>query len=139
MFGSRIQNNRVAQFSLNRIKDALIMITFGVVGSNLLLMATGGFPLVNTADAAKDTFALAPVQVTDLSFDLTPSSPTMVNQVQFSVNVPDGSIPTSVAIEFDGNDPMSFKCRAQEGGSTWSCAVPNMEVGDLDQFSVVAY
>ena len=134
-----MRKNGIAQFSLNRIKDALIMITVGVVGSNLILMATGGFPLVTSAEAAKDTFAHAPVEVTNLNFDLNTSNPTMVSQVQFSINVPDGSTPTSVNIEFDNGDQMSFKCSAQDGGSTWTCAVRNMEVGDLNQFSVLAY
>ena len=134
-----MRKNRIAQFSLKRIKDALIMITVGIVGSNLILLATGRFPVVTSAEAANDTFATAPVQVSNLNFGLTPSNPTMVNQVQFSVFVPDGSTPTSVTIEFDGNDPMSFKCFAQDGGSTWACTVRNVEVGDLDQFSVVAY
>ncbi|HUS83520.1 MAG TPA: hypothetical protein VMX56_00125 [Anaerolineales bacterium] len=134
-----MRKNRIAQFSLKRIKDALIMITVGIVGSNLILLATGRFPVVTSAEAANDTYATAPVQVSNLNFGLTPSNPTMVSQVQFSINVPDGSTPTSVNIEFDNGDQMSFKCSAQDGGSTWACTVRNVEVGDLDQFSVVAY
>jgi hypothetical protein len=139
MFGSRIRKNRIAQFSLNRIKDALIMITVGVVGSNLLLMATGGFPIVKTAEAARDTYNLGAVQVSNLNFDLNPSNPTMVSQVQFRVNVPDGSTPTSVTIKFDNTDQMSFSCYAQDGESLWTCTVRNVGVGDLNQYSVLAY
>ena len=139
MFGSRIRKNRIAQFSLNRIKDALIMITVGVVGSNLLLMATGGLPLFETAEAASGTYARAAVQVSNLNFDLNPSNPTMVSQVQFRVNVPDGSTPTSVTIKFDNTDQMSFSCYAQDGESLWTCTVRNVGVGDLNQYSVLAY
>ena len=139
MFSSRIRKNRITQFSLNRIKDALIMITVGVVGSNLLLMATGGFPLVGTAEAATDTHTPATVQVSNLNFDLNSSNPTMVSQVQFRVNVPDGSTPTSVTIKFNNTDQMSFICYAQDGESLWTCAVRNVKVGDLNQFSVLAY
>ena len=139
MFGSRIRKNRIAQFSLNRIKDALIMITVGVVGSNLLLMATGGLPLFETAEAASGTYARAAVQVSNLNFDLNPSNPTMVSQVQFRVNVPDGSTPTSVTIKFDNTDQMSFICYAQDGESLWTCAVRNVGVGDINQYSVLAY
>ena len=115
------------------------MITVGVVGSNLLLMATGGFPLVGTAEAATDTHTLATVQVSNLNFDLNPSNPTMVSQVQFRVNVPDGSRPTSVTIGFDSGNQGSFKCYTQDGGNLWACAVRNVGVGDLNQFSVLAY
>ena len=139
MFGSRIRKNRIAQFSLNRIKDALIMITVGVVGSNLLLMATGGLPLVKTAEAASDTYTHAAPQVSNLNFDLNPSNPTMVSQVQFRLNVPDGSTPSSVTIGFDNTDQLSFKCHAQDGGDLWTCAVRNVKVDDLHQFSVLAY
>ena len=139
MLNSRIRKNRIAQFSLNRIKDVLIMITVGVVGSNLLLMATGGVPLVKTAEAASDTHTIAAVQVSNINFDLNPSNPTMVSQVQFRVNVPDGSTPTSVTIEFDSPDQMPFKCYVQDGGGIWTCAVRNVGVGDLNQFSVLAY
>ncbi len=115
------------------------MITAGVVGSNLLLMATGGFPLVNTAEAASNTHTIAAVQVSNLNFDLNPSNPTMVSQVQFRVNIPDGSTPTSVTIEFGSADQISFKCYVQDGGSVWTCAVRGVGVGDLNQFSVLAY
>ncbi|MCK5054041.1 MAG: hypothetical protein KAR65_07170 [Anaerolineales bacterium] len=139
MFHSRIRKNRIAQFSLNRIKDALIMITVGVIGSNLLLIATGGLPLFETAEAASDTYAHAAVQVSNLNFDLNPSNPTMVSQVQIRVNVPDGSTPTSVAIGFDNTEQTSFKCYIQDGSGLWTCDVSNVEVGDLNQYSVLAY
>ncbi len=115
------------------------MITVGVVGSNLLLMAPGGFPLVGTAEAATDTHTLATVQVSNLNFDLNPSNPTMVSQVQFRVNVPNGSTPTSVTIKFNNTDQMSFICYAQDDESLWTCAVRNVGVGDINQYSVLAY
>lgn len=115
------------------------MITVGVVGSNLLLMATGGFPLIKTAEAASDTHTIAAAQVSNLNFDLNPSNPTMVSQVQFRVNVPDGSTPTSVTIKFGSADQGSFKCYPQDGGGIWTCALRNVKIGDLNQFSVLAY
>jgi hypothetical protein len=139
MLGSKIRINRIAQFSLNRIKDALVMIAVGVIGGNLLLMATGGFPLVKTAEAASDTYTIAAAQVSNLNFDLNPSNPTMVRQVQFRVNAPDGSTPTSVTVRFDNGEQMSFKCYSQDDGSLWACAVQNVKVNDLTQVSVLAY
>ncbi len=115
------------------------MITVGVVGSNLFLMATGGFPLINTAEATSDTRTIAAVQVSNLNIDLNPSNPTMASEVRFRVNVPDGSTPTSVTIEFDSADQMSFKCYVQDGRSVWTCAVQSMGVDDLNQFSVLTY
>lgn len=139
MLSSNIRINRIAQFSLNRIKDALVMIAVGVIGGNLLLMATGGFPLVKTAEAAGDTYTIAAAQVSNLNFDLNPSNPTMVSQVQFRVNAPDGSTPTSVTVGFDNSKQMSFKCYTQDDGSLWTCAVQNVKVNDLNQVSVLAY
>ncbi len=115
------------------------MITVGIVVSNLLLMATGGFPLVKTAEAASNTHTLAAIQVSNLNFDLNPSNPTMVSQVQFRVNVSDGSTPTSVTIEFKNADQLSFKCYTQDGGGIWTCAIRSVGVGDINQFSVLAY
>lgn len=115
------------------------MIAVGVIGGNLLLMATGGFPLVKIAEATSDTHTLAAVQVSNLNFDLNPSNPTMVSQVQLRINVPDGSTPTYVTIEFDSADQLSFKCYTQDGGGIWTCAVRDVGVGDLNQFSVLAY
>ena len=115
------------------------MIAVGVIGGNLLLMATGGFPLVKTAEAASDTYTIAAAQVSDLNFDLNPSNPTMVSQVQFHVNIPDGSTPTSVTAGFDNSEQISFKCYTQDDGSLWTCAVQNVKVNDLSQVSVLAY
>ncbi|MGB2894607.1 MAG: hypothetical protein WBB65_00410 [Anaerolineales bacterium] len=115
------------------------MITVGVVGSNLLLMATGGLPLFKIAEAASGSYAHAAVQVSNLDFDLNPSTPTMVSQVQIRVNVPDGSTPTSVTIGFDNTGQTSFKCYAQDGSGLWTCAVSNVKVSDLNQYSVLTY
>jgi len=139
MLYSRTRKQRIAQFSLNRLKDVLIMITVGVIGSNLILMATGGLPLFETAEAAGDTYNQTAIQVSSLNFDLNPSNPTMVSQVQFRANVPDGSTPTSVTVRFDDTNTNSFKCYVQDGEGLWTCAVRNVNVGDLNQVSVHAY
>lgn len=139
MLGSNIRKNRTIQFFLNRIKDALLMIAVGVIGGNLLLMATGGVPLVKTAEAASDTYTIAAAQVSNLNFDLNPSNPAMVSQVQFRVNVPDGSTPMSVTVGFSNSEQMAFKCHTQDDGSLWTCAVQNVKVNDLSQVSVLAY
>ncbi len=44
-----------------------------------------------------------------------------------------------IGMKFNNTDQMSFICYAQDGESLWTCAVRNVGVGDINQYSVLAY
>ena len=124
----RICTTGMAQHLRRLIRDTILVLCVGLVGSQLLLAVTGGFPLVQDAEASFETMEPLSYQ---LSFNLNLSDPEYIEGINVQFEGVVGKQPTLQTS--DG----SFSCHQTTSQSKWECPTPGVRVASLDGVRVI--
>lgn len=120
---------------LTLMRDLLLVMAFGALGSQILITLNGGNPIGVHAGAAVRAAASRPLMIADLEIELNPARPTQVSGVDLHAHLPDGSHPQELQLNvFSGGDETTFPCRPLPA-QRWICPTPGLGVEDLTGLS----
>jgi hypothetical protein len=130
-------SNRVINFLLLQIKNLLLIVFVGILGSMTIHKFTGGVQFFMSAEAASSG-NLAVQQVSGLRLKLNPANPAMIHSVEFEFNRNHSRTANVVEILVVGSDAARFSCTQSEPGQRWTCLTPGLSLAKADQIQVLA-
>jgi len=117
------------------LRELVLILGVGVLGSQLLITLNGGQPLGTTAEASSIvTEGSRRVVLSSIQYELNPYSPTELESINVSAAALDGSTLQTLHIALS-TDKTTYTCR-HEGSGLWHCPTPGFQVVDLE--SIIA-
>jgi len=112
------------------LRDFVLVVCVGILGSQILLQVSGGFPLVQRAEAFMGEREQIPL---DYDIVLEPSNPSHVRMISIVTSkTHDGP----VFIRVTNDDRPVISCYSTDNVGDWDCPTPGLRVLELEKIQV---
>lgn len=112
------------------IREFLLILGIGVLGSQVLITINDGQPLGMKAQAASMQKIHA-VQIVDLDIQTDPGSPNLVKSISFLAQLPGSSNPETVKVEVATDRSNTVYLCDFVGGNQWVCQTHGLKISEL--------
>ena len=114
------------------------MVLGGALGGNMLGIVTGGLQPAGIVYASTGTYASPLAVVSKMHFNLDPSNPTLLRDVEFMATMADGSVPSHVEVRIQAQGSSEHQCHAADSATVWRCPLQGVSARDAARVQVLA-
>jgi hypothetical protein len=120
---------------LTWLREFVLILAVGILGSQLLIAFNGGAPVGTEAQATTRLVERNIMLLTLFDLELDPGNPTILRSVYVQVNFLGGGVPDHLTVSPTPASPESYPCHIDLNDS-WHCPTPGLRVSDLEQIIV---
>ena len=120
------------------LRELVLILGVGVLGSQLLIALTGGASIGMRAEAASSTVGTIQAVISSIHYELNLFNPDELKSVQLSATLPDGSFPQALRIALSPDRASTYTCQHDDYG-LWTCPTPGISVVELESVVAMGY
>jgi hypothetical protein len=136
MFATAI--SKPARWIGKGLRELILILGVGVLGSQLLIALNGGAPIGTRAEAASSTAGLTQAVISSIHYEINPVNPAEFKSVQLSATLPDGSSPQALRITLSPSRSSTHNCQHDDHG-LWTCPTPGISIIELESVVAMGY
>lgn len=129
---------KVGTTTLVGLRELVLILGVGVLGSQLMITLNGGAPIGVRAEAASSSAGSTQAVFSSIHYELNSLNPTEIISVQLSATLPDGSSPQVLRFSLSPASKSTYTCQYEDYGF-WSCPTPGLSVVELENIVAMGY
>jgi len=130
--------SRPIKFIGNGLRELVLILGVGALGSQLLIGLNGGAPIGMRAEAASSSAGSIQAVISSIHYELNPFNPAELKSVQLSATLPDGSSPQTLRIAMSPTGTSTYTCQHDDYG-LWTCPTPGISIVELESVVAMGY
>lgn len=129
---------KVGTTTLVGLRELVLILGVGVLGSQLMITLNGGAPIGVRAEAASSSAGSTQAVFSSIHYELNSLNPTEIKSVQLSATLPDGSSPQVLRFALSPASKSTYTCQYEDYG-LWSFPTPGLSVVELENIVAMGY